>query len=72
MANTVGLFNNTMVAENKIRIERANLILEAEGNLFRQLDPQKCSVGCGIGKKAVGIICRISSRCLTSKFRIHV
>jgi len=51
MANTVGLFNNTIVAENKIRIERANLILEAEGNLFRQLDPQKCSVGCGIGKK---------------------
>jgi hypothetical protein len=72
MANTVGLLNNTITAENKIRIERANLILEAEGDLFRQLDPQKCSVGCGVGKKAVGIIFRISSRCLTSKFRIHV
>ena len=44
MANTVGLLNNTIVAENKIRIERANLILEAEGNLFRQLDPRNVAL----------------------------
>ncbi len=51
MANTVGLLNNTIAAENKIRTERANLILEAEGNLFRQLDPRNVALVVGSEKK---------------------
>ena len=51
MASTVGLLNNTITAENKIRIERANLILEAEGNLFRQLVPGNVALVVGSEKK---------------------
>ena len=51
MANIVGLLNNTITAENKIRIERANLILEAEGNLFRQLVPGNVALVVGSEKK---------------------
>ena len=50
MANTVGLLNNTIAAENKIRTQRANLILEAEGDLFRQLGPRKVAVVVGSEK----------------------
>ena len=71
MANTVGLLSNAITIDNKIRIDRENLISKAKGNLFRWLDPQKCNVGCGIGKKAVGKIFKIFCRYLTSNFSIH-
>ena len=35
MANTVGLLSNAITIDNKIRIDRENLISKAKGNLFK-------------------------------------